>query len=69
MKLSALKRREMWRLARDHEDDTVVRVVEVVRVNIVRVEPAIVVVVIDIEGIQIAVGVRIVCHAFFPTAP
>ena len=55
-----MKRRETSRVARKNEDHTVVRVVQVVWMTVVRVEPPIVIVVIDIEDVQITVRVRIV---------
>lgn len=55
-----MKRRETLRVARDNEDNTIVGIVEVVWVTVVRVQPPIVIVVIDIEDVQITVGVRIV---------
>ena len=67
-KLPVRRRGETQRLARDNEHDAVIGIVQVVRVTIVRIEPAIVIVVFDIEDIEIAVGVCIVYHASHTTA-
>ena len=61
-----MKRRETARLARNHEDDARVRIVQVVRVAVVRVQPPIVVVVIDSEDLEIVVGVRLCAMLSLP---
>ena len=58
----------MKKVATD-EDEAIISIPEVVRVAVVAVEPAIIVVVFDIEHIEVAVRVRCVWRAVCATTP
>lgn len=57
------------RYARQNKKETVVAIVEVVRVAIVSIQPQIIVVMFDIENVEVAVRVSSVRSAFHATTP